>query len=48
MGTDKKVCQMCKTDFMPRVARKMLEEHVASKHAKDGFDVCFPGFEDPK
>ena len=29
MGTDKKTCQMCKTDFMPRVARTMLQQHVS-------------------
>lgn len=45
---DKKTCQMCKMDFMPRTARLMLEQHVESKHAKNGFDACFPGFVDPK
>lgn len=47
-AADKKTCLMCKSDFMPRTARIMLEQHVESKHAKSGFDACFPGFVDPK
>ena len=39
-----RVCQMCKAALNGRTPKAQLMEHVDSKHAKAGFDACFPGY----
>lgn len=41
---DARVCALCKASFNARAPKPQLQEHVDSKHAKNGFDACFPGF----
>eukprot|EP00884_Botryococcus_braunii_P000319 jgi/Botrbrau1/10288/Bobra.0120s0010.1 len=38
------LCQVCRQSFMCTSTRQKLEEHVQSKHEKQGFEACFPGF----
>ena len=44
----KRECVLCKALFNMRAPRAQIMEHVESKHSKQGFDACFPGFVDPK
>ena len=39
-------CVVCtwSPSFDPRAPRTQLQEHVDSKHAKQGFAACFPDF----
>ena len=37
-------CSICKTAMNAKSARKMLQEHVDSKHAKATFAQCFPTY----
>jgi hypothetical protein len=46
-GADQRICELCKVSFNGRAPRTQLNEHVDSKHSKQGFDACFPGFVDP-
>jgi hypothetical protein len=39
-----RTCVLCKSPFNPRAPRTQLQEHVDSKHAKQGFAACFPDF----
>ena len=41
---DARVCVLCKASFNSRSPKPQLMEHVDSKHAKNGFDACFPGY----
>ena len=43
---DARICALCKTPFNPRAPRKILEEHVESKHAKSGFAAAFPDYKE--
>ena len=42
-----RLCVLCKSPFNPRAPKTQLQEHVDSKHSKQGFDACFPGWEAP-
>jgi hypothetical protein len=37
-------CVLCKSPFNPRAPKSQLQEHVDSKHSKNGFAACFPDF----
>ena len=37
-------CVLCKSPFNPRAPKTQLQEHVDSKHSKNGFAACFPDF----
>ncbi len=39
-----RVCALCKSSFNARSPKAQLMEHVDSKHSKNGFDACFPGY----
>ncbi|DBA74102.1 hypothetical protein WJX79_002204 [Trebouxia sp. C0005] len=36
------VCQICRASFMCTASATKLQEHVDSKHSKNGFAACFP------
>lgn len=36
------VCQICRASFMCTASAVKLQEHVDSKHSKNGFEACFP------
>ncbi|TXT09813.1 uncharacterized protein COLE_03747 [Cutaneotrichosporon oleaginosum] len=37
-------CSVCKQAFQSTSKRPMLEQHVDSKHSKQGFATCFPNY----
>eukprot|EP00048_Salpingoeca_helianthica_P015179 m.225509 g.225509 ORF g.225509 m.225509 type:complete len:82 (-) comp16706_c0_seq1:656-901(-) len=37
-------CKVCLQTFLCTTKKPELEEHVANKHGKKGFDECFPGY----
>jgi hypothetical protein len=41
---DARICQLCKASFNARAPKTQLQEHVDSKHPKNGFEPCFPGY----
>ncbi|GMK55097.1 hypothetical protein CspeluHIS016_0201530 [Cutaneotrichosporon spelunceum] len=37
-------CSICKQAFQSTAKKPMLDQHVDSKHSKQGFAACFPNF----
>ncbi|CAL5225272.1 g8067 [Coccomyxa viridis] len=38
------ICNICRTAFLCTTNEQMLRDHVAAKHDKSTFEVCFPGY----